>query len=1562
MQQGFIIKKIYIFVFISCCVLYLWLATIFGYTPPDAALSGAAVSNSFFKIGGFGNSFANFNRGMFGYLAYIYLPLLLLPIYRFHDDTSYSFRKIQLSFAYLLLFIGLLLLQSLVFHSGQFGNYLQEVLTPYIGLFGVAILTFICISTALPLIAERTATFILGYLGGSLQMAYSATSSFAKRAFQQLKSKYTDFKLDSIQREKRKIVNQELSEKATTTKSKYIDREPLLETALDEYPRTNTNNGYTDTNMQNLAKNENLAYNKDMHSSNTQTTNKQEASQDSKEFSIQVKPSNNINTTQTLSYQQYDDSNISPITHTPRTQMRNNDEELLKRFQKANLYPKQKDQQAFHADSPMTFRLKQEMSEANPLESFAKTQSPKILPTIDDWQTTDMPPREVKTTNLIKPKTQEREQPKTETFSVKEGITTQDNATPTTPKILESFKEDNTAQIQPKTITQESPTIRIKEPEIKDSTNTHLNTPKLEINPNQQHTEQKKTIKIQAINTPKIEQMPAQANYKTLDMSFTQKEYKTTNPSINESTITLSQPNSTGFNQTTQETTNLNQTQITESNLNVAQTLESQHIDYTSQQYDLNTQALQQNTLDSQPSELVLQQDILETNNLQDGPFITPLESTQNNIDYTETTTIIIPPLLDSNEDSRNDFREEFREDFNTQDLVIQDSISKDTSINNSQDSTIIESIPQESTHSPDSTESNHTLQDDIREEIKEIFIEPLESLEAHAQSISQSSQIDSKQTDSISTESNMLNSNKLDTIHIDSIPTESNVSNLNQIESSHTDSIDLLKTNSSVESKQAESIPQDSILIETTQIESNIQTQHTQDFEIKEITQENTEHVENIESSITDSNLTKELKNKDYLQQSTMQDLEQNRTGSKIAQEITPAQQNITINTYTPQMTHSHFPTHTNPTNYFTGIPTHSQAQPMNYIFDSATHTQTSTIKPNVESSTIESNNQQFHNTESNLAQPNNTQSNEIENNTTQHNLAQSNNIESTHTNPTTQPIKIKLYDDTQASRTITHKDIIQNNISTQTKDTAHSFTIKDSVPHIESKTTQITESNDNENREDMIIRQIAQKKEEARQENSILIANHDTNIANLTQSTNLPPFILPPLKLLQEPIAQDSIQDVELDSKIDKMLQIFNAHKIRGDIIATLTGPVVTTFEFRPETHVKVSKILSHKNDLARILKAKSIRIQAPIPGKDVIGIQIPNSKVETIYLREILHSQAFLDSKDPLTIALGKDISGTPIVANLAKLPHLLVAGTTGSGKSVGVNAIILSLLYRNDPDNLKLMMIDPKQVEFAPYEDLPHLITPIINAPNKAIKALQVATIEMDKRYELFSQIKVKNIASYNEKVSIKMPNFVIIIDELADLMITGGKEAEAFIARIAQMGRAAGMHLIIATQRSSVNVITGHIKANLPSRISYRVGSRIDSKVILDEMGAEDLLGNGDGLFTTTNGLMRIHAPWVSEQEVEHIVDFIKAQREPQYDESFLSETKPGAVSGDKFSGDGSLLDKAKEVMMQDNKTSISYLQRKLGIGYNKSASLVEALEKEGFLSPPNSKGERNILV
>ena len=473
--------------------------------------------------------------------------------------------------------------------------------------------------------------------------------------------------------------------------------------------------------------------------------------------------------------------------------------------------------------------------------------------------------------------------------------------------------------------------------------------------------------------------------------------------------------------------------------------------------------------------------------------------------------------------------------------------------------------------------------------------------------------------------------------------------------------------------------------------------------------------------------------------------------------------------------------------------------------------------------------------------------------------------------------------------------------------------------------------------------------------------VKNHD-EIENKITETTPPPYTTPPLGLLQKSISETNIDDQEIDNKINNLLSKLRVFKIKGDIKRVSSGPVVTTFEFCPEPDVKVNKVLGLQDDLAMALKAKSIRIQAPIPGKDVMGIEIPNNKVSTIYLRDVLESSHFANSSDNLTIALGKDIVGEPISANLATLPHLLVAGTTGSGKSVGVNAMILSLLYRNTPDELRLMMIDPKQVEFAPYEDLPHLITPIINSPAKAIQGLVAATMEMDKRYKIISDAKVKNISSYNQKAQEKMPYFVIIIDELADLIMTGGKDAEVPIARIAQMGRAAGMHLIIATQRSSTNIVTGTIKANLPSRISYRVGNRIDSKVILDDSGAERLLGNGDGLFTTSQGLKRIHAPWVSEAEIEQVVSFIKGQMGPQYDENFLNSDDKSKINAEKAFGEsGGLIDEAKEIMIRDNKTSISYIQRKLGIGYNKAASIVETLEQEGFLSAPNSRGERSIL-
>ncbi|WP_292660340.1 DNA translocase FtsK, partial [Nitratifractor sp.] len=422
--------------------------------------------------------------------------------------------------------------------------------------------------------------------------------------------------------------------------------------------------------------------------------------------------------------------------------------------------------------------------------------------------------------------------------------------------------------------------------------------------------------------------------------------------------------------------------------------------------------------------------------------------------------------------------------------------------------------------------------------------------------------------------------------------------------------------------------------------------------------------------------------------------------------------------------------------------------------------------------------------------------------------------------------------------------------------------------------------------------------------------------------------------------------------------------------DVVRTYTGPLVTTFEFKPAPNVKVSKILGLQDDLAMALSAETIRIQAPIPGRDVVGIEIPNEEPSTIYLREILESDLFQKAKSPLTVALGKDIVGKPFVTDLKKLPHLLIAGTTGSGKSVGINAMLLSLLYRNDPDRLKLILIDPKMLEFSIYNDIPHLLTPVIIEPKKAISALANMVSEMERRYKLMSEVRVKNIDNYNEKARQEgweeMPFIVIVIDELADLMMNGGKEVEYSIARLAQMARAAGIHLIVATQRPSVDVVTGLIKANLPSRLSYRVGQRIDSKVILDQMGAESLLGRGDALFTPpgATGLVRLHAPWNSEEEIEAVVEFLKAQREPHYDESYLSDggKKAAKSNGDEEIELDPLFEEAKEIVLKEKKTSISYLQRRLQIGYNRSANLIDQLQQQGILSEPNAKGQREILV
>lgn len=485
--------------------------------------------------------------------------------------------------------------------------------------------------------------------------------------------------------------------------------------------------------------------------------------------------------------------------------------------------------------------------------------------------------------------------------------------------------------------------------------------------------------------------------------------------------------------------------------------------------------------------------------------------------------------------------------------------------------------------------------------------------------------------------------------------------------------------------------------------------------------------------------------------------------------------------------------------------------------------------------------------------------------------------------------------------------------------------------------------------------------------EENKILLDQIDKGFSEKPKN-----FKLPLVEFFQNPPKKQTLVDeAELDDKIRDLIEKLGHFNIDGDVVRTYTGPVVSTFEFKPAANIKVSKILGLQDDLAMALKAQTIRIQAPIPGKDVVGIEIPNKTVETIYLREMLESKLFQEAASPLTLILGKDIVGKPFITDLKKLPHLLIAGTTGSGKSVGINSMILSLLYKNSPEQLRLLMIDPKMLEFSIYNDIPHLLTPVITKPKEAISALNNMVYEMERRYQLMSETRTKNIENYNEKAKAEkhdqLPYIVVIIDELADLMMTSGKDVEYSIARLAQMARASGIHLIVATQRPSVDVVTGLIKANLPSRISYKVGQKIDSKIILDGMGAESLLGRGDMLFTPPgmSGLVRLHAPWSTEVEIEKVVDFLKAQREPEYDRRFLRDKEESAKAEGSSGGDeevDELYLEAKNIILSEQKTSISYLQRRLQIGYNRSARLIEQLENNGILSAPNSKGNRDIIL
>ncbi|MEO1958848.1 MAG: DNA translocase FtsK [Nautiliaceae bacterium] len=459
---------------------------------------------------------------------------------------------------------------------------------------------------------------------------------------------------------------------------------------------------------------------------------------------------------------------------------------------------------------------------------------------------------------------------------------------------------------------------------------------------------------------------------------------------------------------------------------------------------------------------------------------------------------------------------------------------------------------------------------------------------------------------------------------------------------------------------------------------------------------------------------------------------------------------------------------------------------------------------------------------------------------------------------------------------------------------------------------------------------------------------------------------WVFPSINFLQKPKnVEYRIDEEEIDWQIRAILEKFKSLNIKGDIIRYYVGPVVTTFEFKPDPRIKISKIVSLQDDLAMVLKAKSVRIQAPIPGKDVVGIEVPNKKAQTIYLREIIESDIFQKSKSPLTIALGKDIVGKPFVADLVTLPHLLIGGTTGSGKSVGLNSIIISLLYRNSPDDLKLLMIDPKMLEFNIYEDIPHLLVPVVTDMKKAESALERMVKEMDRRYELISKKRVRNIQKYNEIVppEEKLPYIVVVIDELAELLAIEQKSSiETSIARLAQKARASGIHLIVATQRPSADVLTGVIRSNLPTRISFRVGQRMDSRIILDADGAEKLLGRGDMLFKSPTGeILRLHAPFVSEEEIMSVVEFLKSQREVEYDEEFVNflESQKEEIELDKVD---ELFEKAKEIILAERKTSISYLQRRLQIGYNRAANIIEQMERAGILSPPNSKGKREILI
>jgi S-DNA-T family DNA segregation ATPase FtsK/SpoIIIE len=462
-------------------------------------------------------------------------------------------------------------------------------------------------------------------------------------------------------------------------------------------------------------------------------------------------------------------------------------------------------------------------------------------------------------------------------------------------------------------------------------------------------------------------------------------------------------------------------------------------------------------------------------------------------------------------------------------------------------------------------------------------------------------------------------------------------------------------------------------------------------------------------------------------------------------------------------------------------------------------------------------------------------------------------------------------------------------------------------------------------------------------------------------------PDWQFPSFDLLNQ--KQDKADAGNVEANAEAIKETFENFSINVEMEGANIGPRVTQYTLKPPTGVKLTKITALENNLALDLAATSIRMEAPIPGKRAVGIEVPNVKSATVRVSSILGAPQWQQDKSPLSIAIGKDISGTPVVGDLAKMPHLLVAGQTGSGKSVAINAILTSLLYRNSPSDLKLILVDPKRVELKPYDDIPHLLTPVITEPEKCISALKWAVAEMERRYHALSEVSKRNIVEYNNvKKEEGMPYIVIVIDELADLMMMAARDVEALIVRIAQKARAVGIHLVLATQRPSVDVITGLIKANVPARIAFTTASQVDSRTIIDQIGAEKLLGMGDMLFLTADmpKPKRVQGAFIGEDETNKIADFIRMQRPPQYDDEVVSQpvqlNGKGGVVMEVDSADEPIFKDAVGVVIEARKASTSLLQRRLRIGYGKAARLIESMEEQGIVGPADGSRPREVLV